>query len=868
MNAASSLSNGSNQQQRSECTRGWRSQAESNAVKVVSRGLDARSSVVRSVFICSVVALCCFGLVAWPASVSAEQLISLRNGMVLRGLYLEVASMNQNAFSAGNEGGIQNRPIWVVDDGLRRTYVHRRGMVAAEPRDVPDLHERIQFFQPVPDGGDQVASIGQTLGVTPFNQFGRRRMTIRGPNGAPFPVLQGITELTAKYAKVEALKTDDSIKLDMRIATSSISSDQLRDIFRRSTDPKDVDERLNVVRFFAESERYADARRELVRILDEFPESADLKPIVAQYVENEASQLLDQAALRRESGQYELAREILDRFPTSVVSRVTRVKVSDLVASMDETQQQIETVKQQLSELIGGLREPEQNALDAIVSEIQTELTPATLPRLSDFIRMGGNSTIDPETRVSLAIAGWLLGNGSGETNLKIVLSLIEVRSLVREYLVEEDPGKREEILQRLSSLEGARADYVAKMLPLMKPPRINALATDEMIQPDPVVAGMFHVGLDQASFHQFQAEDPSAIPPASYVVQLPPEYDPNRVYPCVVALHAAGAPAETQLNWWSGVPQESFLQGARDENGDGPADEEPTSMMRLGHSIRHGFIVVAPRWTRGGQPDYEYTMREHDAVLSSFRHAMRHFAIDADRVFIGGHGAGGTAAWDIAVSHPDLWSGMISISSRPDKTLQHYNANSKYVPVYIVKGDKDGVPLRDFGAIYDRYMTYDHDAMIVLYRGRGLDFFSEEADRIFEWMKTPNHRRPPPPEDLEVGSMRDGDRFFWWLEWQEMLPGLAINPILWDEAERLKAAPVRARVMANNEVLISQAPSDSFTVWLTPQMPLDFKEPIAVRYRSRRKDFNFDQSVGVMLEDVRVRADRARPFWGKVQIP
>jgi hypothetical protein len=100
------------------------------------------------------------------------------------------------------------------------------------------------------------------------------------------------------------------------------------------------------------------------------------------------------------------------------------------------------------------------------------------------------------------------------------------------------------------------------------------------------------------------------------------------------------------------------------------------------------------------------------------------------------------------------------------------------------------------------------------------------------------------------------------------MLPGLSINPILWSDAERLKAAPVKARVMANNEIIITQAPSDAYTVWLYPQMSLDFKETITVRYRSRRKDFTFDQSVGVMLEDVRVRADRERPFWGMVQIP
>ena len=76
-----------------------------------------------------------------------EQLIRLQNGLTLRGVYIELASIDQNGFSAAaSSDGVQARPIWAVDDGLRRTYIHRRGMVAAEPVDVPRSGPAIDFF--------------------------------------------------------------------------------------------------------------------------------------------------------------------------------------------------------------------------------------------------------------------------------------------------------------------------------------------------------------------------------------------------------------------------------------------------------------------------------------------------------------------------------------------------------------------------------------------------------------------------------------------------------------------------------------------------------------------------------------------------
>ena len=200
-------------------------------------------------------------------AIQADQLITLRNGITLRGIYIEVDSLDENAFSVGAEGGISSRPIWAVDDGLRRTYVHRRGMVNNEPVEIPDLGLRIEFPQLVPDGGDEVGSIGQILSTSPLDVYGRRRLLMRGVDGSPMILYQGLTELTAKYAKLEGLKPDSSIRLDMRIATESIDTKSLQRIFRKLLEQENPEARLEAVRFYIDPERYGDAKRELQAIL-------------------------------------------------------------------------------------------------------------------------------------------------------------------------------------------------------------------------------------------------------------------------------------------------------------------------------------------------------------------------------------------------------------------------------------------------------------------------------------------------------------------------------------------------------------------------------------------------------------------------
>ena len=770
----------------------------------------------------------------------ADQRVVLKSGIPLQGLLLDVATLNQDPFAAGGQGQVKARPILMVDDGLRRVYLHRRGMVAAGPQDVRGVEQSIEFKQGVPLGGTPVQSIGVILNVTKFNRYGRRVMTVIGPKGSPIDITQGITEINARYAKVEALKGKPPYLWDMRVATSSIPAHILQSIFRQRIDQSDPDQRLMVVRFFIEAERYRAAEEELTRAIRDFPELAEMQAQLITIVGYQAETLLEEAELRSRVGQTQFARNVYSRFPLAAVGATMREKVRTEVEKLDEVDAQVNELVDALRNDLAKLKQGDQATLQRIFKEIEQGLSSSTLSRLSDYARLRDSETVSLDERVALAVSGWLMGSGVGEQNLVVATALVQVRDLVAEYLGPANLVRRDEILNELKAIEGSQIQYVAKLLPQLTPvlPFPDGSADQE-------IPGMFRLGrLAGQDTPRQLAEHPD------YLIQLPPEYDPLREYPCLVVLHSAGVPPEAELAWWAG-------------------DFNKSKNSRTGYAARNGYIVVAPQWSRFKQPRYEYTAREHHAVLSSLRHAMRRSSIDADRVFIAGHGDGATAAWDIALAHPDHWAGMISINGEPAKTIRHYHPNARHLPMYFVMGWSSGPkpPLVRMGAILDKYMDPNNDATVVMYKGRGAEEFYEEIPNLFEWLNVSTHVRRPMPKEIETATMRAGDRYFWWLEMGPLKKAVQFNPILWDQYESRREGKVDAAILAGNQIRVT-CPADWFTVWLRPDLGLDLNEQILVNRSKEAVRFQFDGELKTILEDTRTRADRKRPFWATIRVP
>jgi hypothetical protein len=327
--------------------------------------------------------------------------------------------------------------------------------------------------------------------------------------------------------------------------------------------------------------------------------------------------------------------------------------------------------------------------------------------------------------------------------------------------------------------------------------------------------------------------------------VQLPPEYDPLRRYPTIITLPDAGVTAEQMLDYWAG-----------------PVNQEKAS-ERLGQATRHGYIVIAIDWLEPHQFTYDYTDREHHAVLGALRNACRHFSIDIDRVFLTGHGVGGEAAWDIAVSHPDVWAGVIPVVAKVGKFIERYAKNARYVPWYVIAGELDGDKLSHNATQLDRYMKPNSDVTVVEFLGRGYEPFGDEIQRLFVWMAK---RKRTMPKEFEYVSMRPWDNFFWWVEVEGMPEKSMVAPSTWPPTRGVRPFQFEGKVLANNRLTVT-ARAQKASVWLSPEL-IDFKQPVIVEINNRAvqpRNRQVRPDLKVLLEDVRTRADRQHPFWAKL---
>ncbi len=781
----------------------------------------SRSGPARWVFILTVLFTC-----SYPSAWLQASTIVLKDGRRLQGRLGKTTGLAENPQS---NTAATPATITLVDDDLRRTFVPTFQIQAVDEVNTGEIPERVNIHQRVATAGGRVNRVGQIVKVTPFNDFGRRTVTMRTDKGN-VDVIQGITMITPRWTKVEGLLTSVLTPLvwDMRIATSSIPRDTLHAILINNTTKKNLEQRLRVVRLFLQAERYQDAQKELEGVLADFPAENQLKQEVQALRQLHARSIVKEIEVRRQSGQHFLAYGLLEKFPTEDVAGETLQQVREMLGEYQKIREQRDRVVAELDKFVAALPPGDQRTQAELLNkEMAAEISMGNFDRLAAYLRLGDDKSLSPEQKLSLAYSGWLLGSDSAETNLLVTLSLAQIRDLIVQYMNEPVLLKRNEIEQQLRVMEGAAVPLVAKLIAHMKPPH-------ETPAPSVETPGLYKlqvpIGIDNEA-------------DVTYHVQLPPEYDPYRRYPTIVTLNGTGTTPENQVDWWA---------GAAGEKGN-----------RLGQGARFGYIVIAVEWLKEGQREYGFTAREHAAVLASLRDASRRFSIDTDRVFLSGHSVGGDAAWDIGLAHPDLWAGVIPIVAQSDRYVTFYKNNARYVPFYLIGGELDGNKLTKNATDLDRYFKAGYNVTVVDYLGRGHEHFYEEVLRLFDWMG--RFRRDFFPREFACVTMRQTDNFFWWLECGDFPAKGIVDPTNWPPPKSTVPVNVGGRMSDKNTITVL-ANTGRVTVWLSPKM-VDFKKAITVTVKGRRLHSGFlDPSVAVILEDVRTRGDRQNPFWAKVE--
>ncbi len=201
--------------------------------------------------------------------------IVLKDGRLLHGKLGKVASLADAPERFPSEEGPLQLIVF-LDDNLRRTFFSQRLVRELHQEETRQLEEKFAIRQRVLRSGASIQSVGQPMRIDPFDEFGRRIFTMATGKG-PVDVVQGITELTPQWTKVEGI----SHVWDMRMATSSIPRDVLRKILLKQVNPKDVEQYKKIARFYLQSERYEEARQILESLVAAFPKQADLKEQLA-----------------------------------------------------------------------------------------------------------------------------------------------------------------------------------------------------------------------------------------------------------------------------------------------------------------------------------------------------------------------------------------------------------------------------------------------------------------------------------------------------------------------------------------------------------------------------------------------------------
>jgi predicted esterase len=772
---------------------------------------------------------------AWPASALADRFV-LKDGRILDGRMAKLASLAEKARTEPPEGAPDPRLIVMIDDDLRRTLVPKGQLIDAGRPDTDLRIERFTVRQVTMSKGGKAAQLGAFLALGPWDEWGRRTITMNS-NGRALDVIQGITQITPRWTKAEALQQAGvkSFVWDMRIATSAIAPDGLRKILAHQINPKKLDDRLRLVRLFLQSERYNDAKLELERVIDDFPDRKhDYAQTLRELKQLDARRTLNEINLRRTAGQYQLTgnwlRTWYDNFDTEGVAGETLKAVEQVLqqhrADFDRYGETLKSLDADTAALATG--DPRLGErLKPVLDEIKAELSINSLGRMGAYRQFANAGGLATEEKVSLAVSGWLVGANDALPKLPVALSLFETRNLVRDYLAEPVKANRDKILIEMETQEGATPELVAKLLAHMRPP---------VPAPD--------FDLERPGYFELEVAALAGEPPVRYYVQLPPEYDPLRHYPTVVTLRGAATTMAQQIDWWAGPWS---AQG-----------------MRLGQASRHGYIVIAPAWAHAEQVGYKFSASEHAAVLNTLRDACRRFSIDTDRVFLTGHSMGGDAAWDMGLAHPDLWAGVVPIVARADAYISRIWENAQHMHFYFVGGELDGDKPGRNAQELDRYMNRSYDATLAEFEGRGHEDFSDEILRLFDWMN--RKQRDFDPKEFTSYSMRTWDNYFWWVELDDFMSKSVVAPDKWPPPHGTRPAKTTAKVNANNTVSITTHAGKA-TLWLSPGV-FDFKQKTTITVNKAKAQLEngfVEPHVKVMLEDARTRGDRQHPFWAKV---
>ncbi len=811
------------------------------------------------------------GVVLHLTGAARADVVILKDGHILHG---KVKRESQVVVDTGGTPIEMPKMFFLVDDGVRRVIFSSRQVEDVEPGDSQGETDVVQLTrQVIPLAAFNVPSPLLVESIAPWNAKWERTVKIRGPNTAA-AVEQRISVLNPYYLRADSLR----YRWPVLYLTREYDPATLRGLLVEHPDLKmkgDADDalkRFRIFRFFLQSGALDQADAELTGIARDLPgEKEKVQTAREQVRKLRLIEVLNEVQRAHDAGRGRWVQDVLAALADQPLDEKQQARVRALRSEYETGRDRLGLAWRMLSETPPLIDEtPKREAFTQAASVILAELTAENAARLDAFTSLAQQAERDqqqkrkpthaPDQLMALAVSGWLLGNSAADTRVDTALRLWRARQFLLDYLRTHGAVERRQKLQAYQKAAGpAGVDEFAQMLRQLPPPEQSGTGGMERAAwlhaassallapahnwvtlaclPPPVPY------LTRPTVLKFQADVPwSQRRGATYWVQLPPEYQPGRHYPVLVALHHSSEGAEDILK-------------------------------RLGPlAALRGYVLVTPTWMRPGKNTYEFTPEEHAAVTDVLWEVRRRFAVDTDRVFLTGFGDGAYMAFDVGLSHPDLFAGVVPIGGCVRYFSRAYKYNGQYLPFYVVEGDRNGKSPLDLREHYKHWVPRGYPALYVEYKGRAFEWFAAELPHAFDWMARQKRAAALPELGRGGGtilaegytSMRPTDNRFYWMTGE----GLAENQQ--NEAGRWRpilGGMLSARIQDGTAINVSSRGFKRVTVWLGPGM-LDFDKPVLVRVNGAAAGKRaVKPSLDVLLEDLYQRGDRQRAYWAKLEI-
>lgn len=750
------------------------------------------------------------------ASGQDVQDIRLANGLTFRGKLTLLHSMSGTPIGKNEIGRLRNGKeeppnIARIDTGWQRIYVSSRRLLQAPTTQPSKRYEKTIALPRSTGKKERITMPASTTNIEPFDEHGWRKVTVRTPK-SEVRLVQAITKVAPDHVIVESVNTDWKFGM----AFKSVPIESMSKLLRSEIKADDVVARFGLVQLYIEAEFYQQAFDELASIAKDFPDKKELiEKRQAELMNYFGIDILNRLKARKRSGQHQLAESYAKMLLTQPLTGSVLQDVQQYLRQYEDSRLSIDRAKSLLADWQSKLEDLDKEMeLNPLRSEVNEELSMETLPRLDSFLKAEADKQYTPAERLGLAYTGWVLGAANAEPSLDLALKVWSTRQDVLDYLRSDDPSDHAKHMDRLLSSESVDPELIFNMIPQLPP-----LIDSEELEP----------GVP----HQVETSGTEAV---KYSVVLPAEYTHHHSYPLLIALRSRGLNTDETVAGWAG--DANFAD----------------------HGSQRGFIVVSPDYVDPNATEYTFGSPAHKAVLDCLIDARKRFAVDSDQVFLAGHGMGGDAAFDIGMSHPDEFAGVIPIGGKANNYCNYLWENAIHTSWYVVgsgydqKGDRDSSSNFVFDKILQR-MKFDF--MVVEYLGRNGDGVRDEVPKFFDWMSQPTRVRKQMPKDFEMRTMRKADNRFFWVTGNTLPREITLPQ---PSGTNQKPMEFDASITAGlNLIRLGKSPTEKYTLRLMKEL-VDFDKPLTVRVGTRdvfKKIVKPD--VQQMLEDLRTRGDRKR---------